>query len=210
VGALAGDGGYRAGPGVLGQDTDVPTHVALLRGINLGGHNKIAMADLRQVVNSLGHDDVATYIQSGNVVFSTGQSDTAALAVELEQAIATALDLAPRVVVLSRQELAQVARDNPYSAEPNPRAVHAIFLSGDPGPETSQRVATAQELVTQQGSRDTAQVIGRTIFLHTPDGYGRSDLAATLVKLGQKKTDPVTGTARNWATVTKLLGMCDS
>ena len=188
----------------------MPTHVALLRGINLAGHNKIAMADLRQVVNSLGHDDVATYIQSGNVVFSTGQSDTVALAAELEQAIATALGVAPRVVVLSREELAQVARDNPYSAEPNPRAVHAIFLSGDPGPETSQRVATAQELVTRQGSRDTAQVIGRTIFLHTPDGYGRSDLAATLVKLGQKKTDPVTGTARNWATVTKLLGMCDS
>jgi uncharacterized protein (DUF1697 family) len=60
----------------------------------------------------------------------------------------------------------------------------------------------------QQGSRDTAQVIGRTIFLHTPDGYGRSDLAAALVKLGQRKTDDVAGTARNWATVTKLLGLC--
>jgi uncharacterized protein (DUF1697 family) len=58
----------------------MPTHVALLRGINLGGHNKVAMADLREVVTSLGHADVATYIQSGNVVFSTPQTDTAALA----------------------------------------------------------------------------------------------------------------------------------
>ena len=164
----------------------MPTHVALLRGINLGGHNKVAMADLREVVSSLGHADVATYIQSGNVVFSSDQADTAALAAALEEAIAAALGVRIRVVVLSREELAQVARDNPYPDE---------------------RVAAAQKLVAPD-SRDTAQVVGRTIFLHTPDGYGRSDLAAALVKLGQKKTDTVTGTARNWATVTKLLTLC--
>ena len=186
----------------------MPTHVALLRGINLGGHNKVAMADLREVVTSLGHADVATYIQSGNVVFSTSQTDTAALAAALEQSIATVLGVTARVVVLSREELAQVARDNPYSAEPNPKCVHAVFLNGEPGVEVSDRVATAQQQVSRQGSRDTAQVIGRTIFLHTPDGYGRSDLAAALVKLGQRKTDDVAGTARNWATVTKLLALC--
>ena len=186
----------------------MPTHVALLRGINLGGHKKVAMADLRQVVTSLGHADVATYIQSGNVVFSTDQSDTVALALALEGAIAQTLGVQSRVVVLSREELAQVARDNPYPDEPNGRALHAIFLSGEPGPEVAQRVAAAQDEVAGKGSRDTAQVIGRTIFLHTPDGYGRSDLAAALVKLGQRKTDTVTGTARNWATVAKLLAVC--
>ncbi|HTS98891.1 MAG TPA: DUF1697 domain-containing protein [Streptosporangiaceae bacterium] len=187
----------------------MPTHVALLRGINLGGNKKVAMADLRQVVTSLGHADVATYIQSGNVVFSTGQSDTAALALALEEVIAQALGVQSRVVVLSREELAQVARDNPYPDEPNHRALHAIFLSREPGPEVAQQVAAAQDQVAGKGSRDTAQVIGRTIFLHTPDGYGRSDLAAALVKLGQRRTDTVTGTARNWATVTKLLAMCE-
>jgi uncharacterized protein (DUF1697 family) len=186
----------------------MPTHVALLRGINLGGHNKVAMAELRELVGSLGHADVATYIQSGNVVFTSDQSDTAALAAGLEQAIATSLSVPCRVVVLSREELAQVARDNPYT-EPNLRAVHAVFLSGDPGPDVAERVAAAQQIADKQGSRDTAQLVGRTIFLHTPDGYGRSDLAAALVKLGQKKTDTVTGTARNWATVTKLLTMCE-
>ena len=183
-------------------------YVALLRGINVGGHNKVAMAELREVVSSLGHGDVATYIQSGNVVFTSDQSDTAALAAALEQAIATSLSVPARVVVLSREDLAQVARDNPYSDEPNHKTVHAVFLSGEPGPEVADRVATAQQQVMRQGSRDTAQVIGRTIFMHTPDGYGRSDLAAALVKLGQRKTDEVTGTARNWATVTKLLGLC--
>jgi len=187
----------------------MPTHVALLRGINLGGHNKVAMAELRELVSSLGHADVATYIQSGNVVFTSDQSDTAALAAALEQAIATSLSVPCRVVVLSREELAQVARDNPYPDEQNLRAVHAVFLSGDPGPDVAERVAAAQQIAEKQGSSDTAQLIGHTIFLHTPDGYGRSDLAAALVKLGQKKTDTVTGTARNWATVTKLLSMCE-
>ena len=186
----------------------MPTHIALLRGINLGGHKKVAMADLRALVTSLGHADVATYIQSGNVVFSTGESDTAALAAALEEAIVGRLGVQSRVVVLSRDELAQVMRDNPYPDEPNHRAVHAIFLNGEPGPEVAERVAAAQQQVAQQGSRDEAQVIGRTIFLHTPDGYGRSDLATALVKLGQGKTDTVTGTARNWATVTKLLALC--
>jgi uncharacterized protein (DUF1697 family) len=186
------------------------THVALLRGINLGGHNKVAMAELREVVTSLGHADVETYIQSGNVVFTSDQSDTAALAAALEQAIATSLSVPARVVVLSREELAQVARDNPYTGEPSPKAVHAVFLSGEPGPDVAERVAAAQQLAAQQGSRDTAQLVGRAIFLHTPDGYGRSDLAAALVKLGQKKTEAVTGTARNWATVTRLLAMCDA
>jgi uncharacterized protein (DUF1697 family) len=139
----------------------------------------------------------------------TAASDTAALAAALEEVIAARLGVQSRVVVLSRDELARVTRDNPYPDEPNLRAVHAIFLSGEPGPEVAERVATAQRQVAEQGSRDTAQVIGRTIFLHTPDGYGRSDLAATLVKLSAGRTDGVTGTARNWATVTKLLAMCD-
>lgn len=81
---------------------DVPTHVALLRGINLGGRNRVAMADLRHVVTSLGHTEVATYIQSGNVAFTaTGeQSDAKALAEALEHAIAEALSVRPRVLVL--------------------------------------------------------------------------------------------------------------
>ncbi len=186
----------------------MPTHVALLRGINLGGRNKVSMADLREVVAALGHGDVATYIQSGNVVFSTGETDTAALAAALEQAIAASLSVPARVVVLSREELAQVTRDNPYAGEPNHKAVHAVFLDGDPGPDVAERVSAAQKAAGQQGSRDSARLIGRTIFMHTPDGYGRSDLAAALIKIGQKKNDTVAGTARNWATVTRLLALC--
>ena len=73
----------------------MPTHVALLRGFNVRGNNKIAMADLREVVTSLGHTDVATYIQSGNIVFSAPGADAAALASGLEQAIAAAFAARP-------------------------------------------------------------------------------------------------------------------
>jgi uncharacterized protein (DUF1697 family) len=208
----------RRGGGAMRQDVAMPTHVALLRGINVGGHNKVPMAELRQVVASLGHADVATYIQSGNVVFSAAQAgaagiaDTTALAEALEQAIAAAFGVSVRVVVVSRDELEQVMRDNPYPDEPNPKAVHAVFLSAKPGPEVADRVADAHRRAEQKqpGSRDTAQVIGRTIFLHTPDGFGRSELAAQIVQGSRGKSDDLVGTARNWATVTKLLAMCDT
>src|ERR1700745_3754047 len=123
----------------------MPSHVALLRGINLAGHNRVAMADLREVMSSLGYTDVATYIQSGNVVFSTGQTDRAALAATIEKAIAQRLDVAPRVVVLSADDLAQVLTDNPHPDEPNPKMVHAVFLDAEPTPEMLDAVADAQD-----------------------------------------------------------------
>ncbi|HUY48077.1 MAG TPA: DUF1697 domain-containing protein [Streptosporangiaceae bacterium] len=188
----------------------MPTHVALLRGINVGGRNKVAMADLRAVLTSLGHADVATYIQSGNVVFSTAETDTAALAAAIEGAIAERLDVWPRVVVLSRGDLAQVVADNPHPGEPNPKALHAVFLDTDPDPDVVAAVAVAQDKAAQQGSRDTAQFVGRTMFLHTPDGFGRSELAVLLGRASGPLSPRGVGTARNWATVARLLDLCDS
>lgn len=186
----------------------MPTHIALLRGINVGGQSKVAMADLRKVVSSLGHTEVATYIQSGNVLFTSTETGTAALAGAMEQAIAVALGVKPRVVVLSRQELARVVDDNPYPDEPNPRFVHAVFLADDPELELLERVAAAERQAALKGGRDRARVVGRTLFLHTPDGYGRSELAALLSRGPSAPT--AAGTARNWATVTKLLALLDS
>ena len=180
----------------------MPTHVALLRGINVGGRNKVAMADLRAVVSGLGHTDVATYIQSGNVVFTAADSPT--LAADLERAIANSLKVSPSVVVLTRGELAQVVRDNPYPDEPNPKSVHAVFLMS-PSSGTADALAGALRKVEGTGSPDSAQLIGSTIYLHTPAGFGRSKLAELIV---QSRAAELAGTARNWATVTKLLSMC--
>jgi len=194
----------------VGQDAGVPTHVALLRGINVGGSNKVAMADLRDVVTSLGHTGVSTYIQSGNVLFTAGEGAaraSSALAADLERAIEQAFGLRLRVVVLSRAELAQVMSDNPYQAEPNPKYVHAMFFPAEPDQEMRESIAAAERQAAEKGGRDEATVVGRTLFLHTPDGYGRSELAVRLARSGGAGA---TGTARNWATVTKLLALCDA
>lgn len=191
----------------------MPSHVALLRGINLGGHHQVAMADLRSLLTTLGHAEVATYIQSGNVVFTppAGRRDPAALAAELERAVADDLGEPARVVVLTRDQLARVVRANPYPHEQNPKAVHAIFLTGNPGPELVDAVGTARQRAAERGSRDTAELVGRTLFLHTPDGFGRSKLAEQLIaRTSGGRAGTVAGTARNWATVTKLLAMCDA
>jgi uncharacterized protein (DUF1697 family) len=183
----------------------MPTHVALLRGVNVGGVT-LAMADLRQLVAALGHSEVTTYIQSGNVVFTPANPDSAAVARELEAAIAAKLGVRPAVIVLSGSELADVVRATPYPAEPNPRFVHAVFLPADPDESTGQRVEQAVAQAAEQGSRDEATLLRRTLYLHTPDGFGTSLLAKALM---QKRGSPVAaGTARNWATVTKLLALC--
>src|ERR1700745_3616618 len=95
-------------------------HVALLRGINVGGNNKVPMAELREVVASLGHAGVSTYIQSGNVLFSTEETDTAHRAAAVEAAISEGFGLRASVVVLSRDELARILDGNPYRDAPNP------------------------------------------------------------------------------------------
>ena len=185
----------------------MPTHVALLRGINLGPHKRVAMPALRTLVESLGHTDVATYIASGNVVFTASAETDAALAGDLEKAIEAELGVACRVVVLTSEELAEAVAANPYPDEPNPKLVHAFFLTGNASAEARTHVAQAQERAAAKGSRDEAAIVGRVLYLHTPDGFGRSELAAELSKGG--KRNPAEGTARNWATVTKLLAMCE-
>ena len=184
------------------------THVALLRGINVGGRNKVSMPDLRDAVSSLGHEDVATYIQSGNVVFTTRETDTAKLSAALGDAIGERTGVQCQVIVLSGAELAQVAQDNPYSGEPDPKAVHVVFLPAAPSPEMIASVAEAQDTAARKGSRDKARYVGRALYLHTPDGFGRSELATLLTRAARPLSKQGAGTARNLATVRKLLDMC--
>jgi uncharacterized protein (DUF1697 family) len=187
----------------------MPTHVALLRGVNIGPNKRVPMPALRKLVESLGHEDVSTYIASGNVLFTSKQKDTGKVAKEIEKGIADEIGVTCRVLVLTRAELAKVVKDNPYEDEPNPKAVHASFLLDDPTPGMRKRIAAAEEKAREKGSRDEAKIVRRTLFIHTPDGYGRSELNAQLARGGSKDDPRAAGTARNWATVTKLLELCD-
>jgi len=170
------------------------------------------MADLREVVASLGHTGVSTYIQSGNVLFSTGDTDTAKLAAALESAIEERFGIWSSVVVLSRDELAQVLAANPYPDEPNPKMVHVVFLNAELPGSLLDRISAAESAAAAKGSRDTVQLAGQALFLHTPDGFGTSELAQNVFKIiaPPKKSGPsLAATARNWSTATKLLSLCE-
>jgi uncharacterized protein (DUF1697 family) len=184
----------------------MPRYLALLRGINVGGHNKVAMADLRDLATALGHSDVATYIQSGNLVFTCSEADAVALADALEAEIADRLGVRPAVVVISGPDLARVIADNPFPAEDNPKSVHAVFRREPIDDEGIAAVAAAVRRSREAGGNDDAVVVGSTLYLHTPDGLGRSELAAQLARSSVQAA----GTARNWATVSKLMAMLDA
>lgn len=181
------------------------THVALLRGINVGGRNKIGMAGLRTAVSSLGYSEVATYIQSGNVLFSTPETDTTVLTQKLGEKIASTFVVNVGVVVVTRDQLAAILSQNPYPDEPNPKYVHVVFLGAEPDQALLDRIAAAGAAAVAKGTRDSVTVRGRVIYLHTPDGYGTSDLSQAVMRISTS----VNGTARNLATTTKLLALCD-
>ena len=158
------------------------THVALLRGINVGTQARFAMSDLREIVASLGHEDVATYIQSGNVVFTSPEAEVTGLADDLEAAISARLGLHPSVVVLTRDDLAGVIAGNPYPEADSPKLLHAVFRRDEMTAEQVAAVAAAEQRARDKGSPDEATVIGRALYLHTPGGLGRSELAAQLAR----------------------------
>lgn len=188
------------------------THVALLRGINVGGRNRVSMADLRAVMASLGHTDVATYVQSGNIVFAPPDpsSSTDSLAAGIEGAVAGRLAVRPAVIVVSGEELRQVIRDNPFCHEPNPKAVHAVFSSTAPDAGRRALVAAAVQRAHGKGSADEALVVGRTLYLWTPGGLGRSKLADELARGERSDAGSAPGgTARNWATVLAMARLLD-
>ena len=185
------------------------THVALLRGVNVGGRNKVSMAVLRDVVESLGHKEVLTYLPSGNVVFAAHQrdADSATIARSLEALIAERTGVSPAVIVLRAAELARVVRDNPFPDVDDHRLLHAVFLSQPPGDAGVASVAAAVARAREKGCRDDARVVGRTLYLWTRDGFARSVLRIELDRGAANRTPMQQGTARNWATVTTLAGL---
>ncbi len=201
------------GPEGSGHNDGMATHVALLRGINVGGRNKVPMADLRGVVTSLGHTGVTTYIQSGNVLFTAAGASTGELAASLESAVAAAFGIPASVVVITRDELAKVLGDNPYPDEANPKLVHVVFLNSAPSKDLLGRITAAENAAAAKGGRDTLTAVDRAFFLHTPDGFGTSELAQSVFRIisapATQKKEAIAATARNWATATKLLALCD-
>lgn len=170
----------------------MPRFVCLLRGVNVGGKNKIAMVELRALVKSLGCRDVRTFIQSGNVVFST---DKTVIADDLQDAVEARFGLETVVVLRSAAELEQVVHDNPFPEAERAR-IHVGFMPVWPSPEAAAALDHARFLPEE------FIVSGRELYLYLPAGIARTRLPGYLDRM--LKTP---ATLRNWNTVTKLLGL---
>ena len=171
--------------------------IALFRGINVGGKNKLLMKDLASLMESKGLKNVSTYIQSGNVVFQAAGSKDSGLATRIRDSIAESHGFRPEVIILDKTAIDKAISENPFpEADSEPKNVHLMFLSALP---TNPDVK-ALERIRKPSERFALK--GQVFFLHTPEGIGRSRLAARI-----EKSLGVSGTARNWRTVLKLQEM---
>lgn len=169
------------------------TYAALLRGVNVG-KNKLAMADLRTLLTDLGGERVQTYLQSGNAVFDHATAKPATLAEAIERGLAD-LGVTSRVLLRTGEELAEVLAGNPYLArETDPAKLHVTFLTGAPAADRVER------LQVPAGEAATFTVRDREVYLHCPNGYGRTKLTNSFF---ESRLDTV-ATTRNWRTVTAL------
>jgi uncharacterized protein (DUF1697 family) len=174
-------------------------HIVLLRGINLGAAHRVAMKDLRERLAATGYRDVGTLLQSGNVVFAA-DSDPATLEAELPALLREWFGFDVPVVARSRDELAAVVARDPFAGRSlDPKLYQVSFLSAVPDP------ARVRELEAAAVLPEELVASGREVYTWHPNGIARSALAKqiTAKKLG------VEVTARNWRTVTTLLGMAE-
>lgn len=173
--------------------------VALLRAVNVGGTGRIAMAELKALADDIGLADAKTLLQSGNLVFEAGGRSSTALEKLLEREIAARLGVETEIMVRTAKELEAAIARNPFpdEAKKDPARLHVVFLKS---------AATAQAVAALNGAikgREAVKGTGREVFIHYPDGAGRSKLTNAVIErhLGAR------GTARNWNTVNKLAEM---
>ena len=175
--------------------------IALLRAVNVTGHNRVAMADLREFVTQLGFLQARSLLQSGNLVFRGGRRSPVQLERLLEREAAARLDLQTDFFVRSGAEWKQIVATNPFRAEAarDPGHLIVMFLKAAPSADQLRSLRSAIK------DREVVEIQDRHAFIVFPDGVGRSRLTTALIerKLGTR------GTGRNWNTVRKLGALAD-
>jgi len=180
---------------------EMTTHLALVRGINVGGHKQVAMADLRDLLTQLGFADPRSLLQSGNLVFRSSRRTTAQLERLLEAEVEKCLGLEADFFVRTADEWKQVVARNPFAAEAKRDPGHLVVMFLKQAPEVSivealQAAIVGPEIVRAEGTH---------AYIVYPEGIGRSRLTHSLIekRLGTR------GTGRNWNTVMKLRDLVD-
>jgi uncharacterized protein (DUF1697 family) len=169
--------------------------LALLRGINVAGKTRVGMSQLRDLFQELGHTDVATHLQSGNVIFKAIDRSPEQVVANLEKKIALTFGFPVTVLLRSAKDLTKVFNSNPYVQNArDPTKLHVTFLEQKP------TGAKLRGLEIPEGETARFNVSGREIYLHCPDGYGNNKLNNNFFerRLGMRAT------TRNWRTVTAL------
>jgi uncharacterized protein (DUF1697 family) len=174
----------------------MPTYISLIRGINVGGHKKIKMDELRKAVETLGFEQVRTLIQSGNLVFKAAKQAPSSLSRKLEALIAKRFGHEVAVITKTPAELADAIQNNPFLKETgiDLSRLHVTFLSGRP------EAADVRKLEAIPSRDDRFHWQGDLLYLHLPNGAGESKLAAAPFE----KLLSVQATTRNWNTVNNL------
>ena len=173
-------------------------HIALLRGINVGGHKKVPMADLRAALEDAGFEDVKTYVQSGNVALTAKERSPAKVGRKVEKAIEKAFGFDVAVVVRSRAEIAALIEDDPLGdVATNPTYRIVVFLA-----DKLDRARLA-DVDPEQFAPEAFALRDYELVMWAPEGQRDSKLVRTLTE----KRSGVVGTARNWKTVLKLLDL---
>ncbi|MGZ4160254.1 MAG: DUF1697 domain-containing protein [Neobacillus sp.] len=174
-------------------------YIALLRGINVGGHKRIKMADLKQLLETIGLRNVKTYIQSGNVLFES-EEETDQLRQRMEEEINKNFGFPVPVILRTAQEFERIFKSCPFPTEslPQGESVNVAFLSGVPSEEGIEYLSTVES------NRDEYKIEGKDVYLYFGQSILDSKLATQLPKLG------VQATVRNWKTVTKLAAMVEA
>ena len=176
----------------------MPTYVALLRGINVGKHKRIAMADLRALVAGVGGTDVRTYVNSGNVVFDHEEVDVASLERAIEEAIQETIGHDVPVVIRTGEELARIVAENPFpEAAADHKTLHVTFLA-----RTLERETVAWLAGAEKGP-DDYRIVGNNVYLFYPNKLS----GAVFMPNGLDGALGMVTTSRNWQTVTKLAEM---
>jgi uncharacterized protein (DUF1697 family) len=170
--------------------------VSLFRGINVGGNRKVSMVELKAVHEALGLKNVVPYIQSGNVVFHSDETDVAQLQQQIEAAFTEKFGFRSDVMIRTPAELAEIIARTPFQNQPDrePRFLHVIFLAARPDD------AAQEALRTSYNGPEEIFIIGQEMFVYYPEGAGRTKLTGNLI---ERKLKTV-GTARNWNTVLQL------
>lgn len=177
---------------------ELSVYVALFRGINVGGKNKISMKALIKIIEDNGYIGIRTYIQSGNVLFQDSCSKAMNFPKVVGQAIQDHYGFHPDILIIDNKQLEQSVNANPFpQAENHPKSLHFYFLNCLP------KDLNIEGLNRLKSANESFQLMDHVLYLYTPDGIGRSKLAANIEALLEVKA-----TARNWNTVLKLLRMC--